>query len=257
MTDYLGLTGRFGIAHRGGSHEHLENSLTAFRHAAELGLPVIETDVHATADGVLAVIHDRDLKIAASSRRRIAELNWAELSTMRMRNGDRVLRLEELLEEFADLRFNIDPKSTAAVAPLVRLLEQAPAWQARVCLGSFETAKLRYLRQALPAVATSLGSTEIRQLVIAVRTGRRFAWPERVVATQVPQTAFGVRIVTPAFVDFVRSAYRQVHVWTVDDAVEMERLYALGVNAVMTDRPSVLKAVLQARGDWPATEVSE
>ena len=72
-----------------------------------------------------------------------------------------------------------------------------------------------------------------------------------------PPTAFGVRIVNAAFVDFVGSAGRQVHVWTVDDPLEMERYYALGVNAVMTDRPSVLKQVLLARGDWPHTEVSQ
>ncbi|MND01640.1 cytoplasmic glycerophosphodiester phosphodiesterase [compost metagenome] len=52
---------------------------------------------------------------------------------------------------------------------------------------------------------------------------------------------------------FVDTAHRfgiQVHVWTIDDRQEQERLLDLGVDGIMTDRPAVLKEVLQQRGAW-------
>ena len=52
---------------------------------------------------------------------------------------------------------------------------------------------------------------------------------------------------------FVDAAHRrdlQVHVWTINDADEMGRLLDLGVDGIMTDRPAVLKEVLERRQAW-------
>lgn len=247
---YLGLYGQYGIAHRGGSLEHLENSRSAFAHSLSLGFEVLETDVQATADGVLVVTHDATLQRTASDRRRVNALTWSELSTMSLLNGEAILSFDELVELHPTVRLNIDPKSDAALAPLIARLQADTDLQSRVCIGSFETRRLLAVRSKLPGVATSLGSSEIRRLVLAVRAGVKFRWPDSAVAAQVPVSAMGVRIVTEAFIDFVQSAGRHVHVWTVDEAAEMNRLYDLGVNGVMTDYPTRLKEVLIARGLW-------
>jgi glycerophosphoryl diester phosphodiesterase len=68
----------------------------------------------------------------------------------------------------------------------------------------------------------------------------------------VPPAFRGIPVVTPRL---VRAAARHgvaVQVWTVDEAAEMERLLDMGVHAVMTDRPSVLREVMRARGAWGA-----
>ena len=72
----------------------------------------------------------------------------------------------------------------------------------------------------------------------------------RGLAAQVPARRGWFKVVTPRF---VRRAHRHgiaVHVWTIDDAAEMNRLLDLGVDGLMTDRPSVLRDVLVARGQW-------
>jgi glycerophosphoryl diester phosphodiesterase len=56
---------------------------------------------------------------------------------------------------------------------------------------------------------------------------------------------------------FIRRAHRAglpVHVWTIDDMDEMHRLLDLGVDGIMTDRPAVLRSVMESRGQWPANE---
>jgi glycerophosphoryl diester phosphodiesterase len=248
---YLGLQSPVAIAHRGGGQENLENSRSAFEHAVRLGFPVIETDVHASADGVLVVVHDPQLTRTTDYQYEVSQHPWSTLSQVRLRNGDSLLRLEELLEIGGDqVRINLDPKSDATVGPLVDFLRDRPQLQERVCLGSFETSRLKRLRVELPQVATSLGGTEIRSLVIASRT--RIKWPRRspAVAAQVPESASGIRIVSRQFVDYVHDMGMDVHVWTINAVEDMHRLYDMGVDGVMTDRPSVLREVLEARGQW-------
>ena len=83
-----------------------------------------------------------------------------------------------------------------------------------------------------------------------MRLGRKFRFPDQAVAVQVPIRAKGVPIVSPAFVEAVQGAGRDVQVWTIDEPDAMRQLYGIGVNAVMTDRPSVLKEVMQELQIW-------
>jgi glycerophosphoryl diester phosphodiesterase len=61
----------------------------------------------------------------------------------------------------------------------------------------------------------------------------------------------GVPIVTPRFIGRAHAAGLEVHVWTIDDPLEMRRLLTLGVDGIMTDRPELLRDVLRERGEWP------
>jgi glycerophosphoryl diester phosphodiesterase len=60
----------------------------------------------------------------------------------------------------------------------------------------------------------------------------------------------GVPIVTPRFIGWAHAAGLEVHVWTIDDPLEMRRLLTLGVDGIMTDRPELLRDVLCERGEW-------
>lgn len=248
MYPFLDHPAPIAIAHRGGSRENEENTMPAFAHAVALGFRHVETDVHLTADGVVVIHHDPTLQRMMGDPRAIADLTWPELKLLRTPSGAGVPQLTDLLEEFPALHVNIETKSDAVVGPLADDIVRMSALN-RVGTGSFFPQRTRRLRAALgDALCWSPGRPQVLGLWL-----RAWGVPLRVGGfpmVQVPRQFKGIPVVTPRF---VRSAHRhgiQVQVWTVDEPQEMHALLDMGVDALMTDRPTVLKAVLQDRGTW-------
>lgn len=245
---FLDWPGPIAFAHRGGASEAPENTLPAFEHAVRLGYSYIETDVHATADGVLLAFHDDRLDRVTDRAGVIAELPWSFVSKARVAGSEPIPRFDDLLGTFPDLRINIDPKHDSAVEPLAATLQRAAAVD-RVCVGAFSDRRLARIRSLCgPKLCTSLGPGGTAKLRAASlgAPGMRLPAP----CAQVPTSTRGVTLVDRRF---VRTAHRrglQVHVWTIDDRDEMVRLLDLGVDGIMTDRPAMLKAVLEERGAW-------
>jgi glycerophosphoryl diester phosphodiesterase len=254
---YLGIESQFGIPHRGGAGENLENTISAFAHSVSLGFLAIETDLQVSQDGELVISHDDRLLRNFGLRGSISNLKYRELAVLKQRNGDAILRLSDFLDWLPKhIRLNLDPKSDAVVKPLIAFLENRSDLWERVCVGSFETRRLSTIRAALPEVATSLGSTELRDLILAARAGRSFEIPPGVIAVQAPEKAYGLRIINQKFIHFVHELGLDMHVWTIDSQPEMHRLLDLGVDAVMTDLPTVLKSVLIERNQWRGTDAA-
>lgn len=229
----------------------MENSLSSFRAAEAEGFRYIETDVHATADGVVVVHHDADLARTTDGRGAIRRLPWRAVSQARIGGVEPVSRLDDVLEEFPDLLWNIDIKAASAIGPLLRVVRRHDAWH-RVCLASFDETTLETLRRRGDnRMLTSMGGRSARILWTASRYG---GWPlrkyARGFAAQVPQARGRLRVVDP---QFIRQAHHwgvEVHVWTVDDADDMVALLDQGVDGLVTDRPDVLRSVLQQRGQF-------
>jgi glycerophosphoryl diester phosphodiesterase len=238
------------FAHRGGAAKGDENTAAAFARAVAMGYRYVETDVHATADGIPVVIHDARLDRLAGRPDPIADLTWADLRTIRVGGGSAVPRLDEVLDAWPHLRFNIDVKSGAVVAPAVAAIQRAGAGD-RVLLASFSDARLARARAlAGPRVATSLGMRGVARLRLASLTGLPVRLPESVAAVQIPVRQGVIPVLTPRFLEYVHRIGREVHVWTIDDPEEMRRLLDLGVDGIMTDRVEVLRDVYSARGLW-------
>jgi glycerophosphoryl diester phosphodiesterase len=249
---YLEAAAPVAFAHRGGAREAPENSLTAFRRAVSLGFEYIETDIRATADGVPVVFHDQSLNRVTDRVGRIRDLPFTEVKKARIGNAERVHSLQEVLEEFPHVRFNIDVKEDNAVAPLLDLLSRGDHLD-RVCIASFSWNRLRRVRARFgEAVCTSLAPQEVTALVGRTRLGRvslasRFVLPSGPICVQVPPSASGLRIVTPGFMRQAHERGWPVHVWTVNDPAQMNALLDQGVHGIITDRPSVLQRVIEAR----------
>ncbi len=248
---YLEVDGPIAFAHRGGAEELPENTLRAFRHAVELGYTHVETDVHATADGVAVAFHDDALDRVTDSRGVVGELAWSEVRRARVAGTDPILRLDELLEELPDTRINIDPKSDAAVGPLVDVLRRAGAVD-RVCVCSFSDRRTQRVRDRIgDSLCVGAGPRGIARLLAA---SARLPTPGSLDyhAAQVPVRSKGLTIVRPATVAAAHRHGIAVHVWTIDEPAEMHRLLDMGVDGVMTDRPAVLRQVMIDRGHWRA-----
>ncbi|GAA0959578.1 glycerophosphodiester phosphodiesterase [Virgisporangium aurantiacum] len=240
------------FAHRGGAERGDENTTAAFERAVSMGYRYLETDVHATADGVVVVFHDDDTGRLLGRPGRIRDLRWADLATLRVAGSAVVPRLDEVLAGWPDVRFNVDIKDDPAVDPTVDLVRRSGATD-RVLLASFSTRRLVRVRTTFPTVATSLGMREVVRLWFASRVGRGFAVPPSVVAAQVPLRYRRVRVADRRFLAHAHRLGLQVHVWTIDDPGTMGRLLDLGVDGIMTDRIEVLRDVFAARGVWPTT----
>jgi glycerophosphoryl diester phosphodiesterase len=240
-----------GFAHRGGAADGDENTAAAFERAVKLGFRYVETDVHATSDGVPVVFHDHTLERVTGHTGRIDALRWADLATVRVGGAAAVPRLDDVLGAWPEIRFNIDVKADAGAGPTVASIRRAGAVD-RVLVASFSDARLARIRTlAGPALATALGPLAIARLRLASVAPFPVRLPASAVAAQVPVRLGALPIVDRRFVDRAHRAGRQVHVWTIDDPAEMNRLLDLGVDGIMTDRTDVLRDVFTARGAWP------
>lgn len=246
---YLDHAGPIPFAHRGGGLEAPENSMAAFARAIDLGYRYIETDVQATRDGRLIVFHDPVLDGLTDGRGRVEDLPWDVVAQARVGGREPIPLLDEVLETWPDLRLNIDPKSDRAAQALAPALRRHGALD-RVCVGSFSGARLADLRRALGSdLCSSAGPWDVAR-VWAAGHGLPLPAPAGPHCLQVPVSHRGLSVVTPSLVRAAHARHLPVHVWTVDQEAEMERLLDMGVDGIITDRPSLLRDVLKRRGQW-------
>ncbi|WP_089154038.1 glycerophosphodiester phosphodiesterase [Micromonospora sp. NBS 11-29] len=249
---YLDAPAPLAFAHRGGAGDGDENTVAAFARAVALGYRYVETDVHATADGVPVVFHDPTLARVTGEPGRIADLRFADLASVRVGGAALVPRLDDVLGAWPEIRFNVDVKADAAVEPTVAAVTRADAGD-RVLLASFSDARLTRLRAlAGPTVATSLGMRGVARLRMASLHGRPLRLPPSVVAAQVPVSYGGIPVVDRRFLAYCHRIGLQVHVWTIDEPTRMHHLLDRGVDGIMTDHVDVLRDVYRSRGHWAA-----
>ena len=255
MAHVFSGVGPVAIAHRGGSLEVPENTAEAAAHAAALGV-VMETDARLSADGEVVLFHDEDLARTTGVAGPVEHLPWSAVAELSVHGGGAPARLVDVLAAHPDLRLNIDAKTDAVVDPLVAVLGDAGAAD-RVCLAAFSGQRLSRIRSALPAF-TSLSPAEVGALVAGsvlplvgrVLTALVPGPDDGAVALQVPERYRGVPVVTRRALAAAHRLGLQVHVWTVDERADMERLLDMGVDGIITDRPSLLLEVLDRRGPW-------
>jgi glycerophosphoryl diester phosphodiesterase len=248
---YLDAPTPLAMAHRGGAIEHLENTMPAFEACVDMGYRYLETDVQVTADGVLVAFHDPTLERVTDQPGRVETLTWAQVSEARIGGREPIVRLDDLLTAWPDVRFNLDIKAAGVLAPLVRLVGRLAVGD-RICLGSFSDARLAAARRLFgSSVCTSLGPRGVAALRLSSYSPRA-AGLVRIQAgcAQVPLQLGGRAVVDERFLAAAHARGLQVHVWTVDDPAEAAAMLDLGVDGIMTDRPAMLREVLEKRGQW-------
>jgi glycerophosphoryl diester phosphodiesterase len=249
------------FAHRGGAKLAPENTLVAFEAGLAHGADGLELDVHLSRDGVPVVIHDATLDRTTNATGPVAARTAAELSRLDAGThfgaeqgfpfrdrGHGVPTLASVLERHGGTRIIIEMKyGTAALARAVVAVVAHAGAGGRVCLGSFQQDALDAARTLAPHIATSASQPEARWALH--RSWVRWPWmPARpYIAFQVPERAGRLRVVSPAFVRQAHREGQRVQVWVVDTEPDAHRLFAWGVDGLISDRPDV---TVPARDRW-------
>lgn len=251
------------FAHRGASGTVPENTLDAFAEGLAAGADRLELDVHPTADGDIVVFHDDDLARTTDASGLLRERTLAELKSLdagyhfRDEAGDhpfrgkgiRIATLAEVLEAFPDTALNIEVKhdSGGTVEKFFEVLDRHGARE-RVLAAAFEEPILKRLRIVAPQTLTNLSPVETYEFYACCMNGTHDRYTPPAKALQVPPSHEGIEVVSPAFVKAAHDLGMEVHVWTINDEAEMERLLDFGVDGLMTDFPARARAVFERRG---------
>jgi glycerophosphoryl diester phosphodiesterase len=270
-------------AHQGGAFEGPSSTLFAIGQALERGATAVELDVHATRDRRVVVCHDETVDRTTNHRGAIADLTLSELRDMDNaywwieghvaspghRDEEYVHRakapedrrfgvatLEEVATAFPGVALNLDIKRGA---PVVEPYEQLLYDELRrleitdsVIVASFLDDALQRFRSLAPELATSAATGETATFYFSLLEGAPVVPPVR--AFQVPVSFGDVTVVDERFVEAAHDAGVAVHVWTINDVEEMARLLDLGVDAIISDTPTPLAALLRERGmAWDGT----
>ncbi|HEY5320126.1 MAG TPA: glycerophosphodiester phosphodiesterase family protein [Galbitalea sp.] len=226
------------LAHRGFALEAPENTLLAFLKALALGATYLETDVHATRDGVAVISHDPDLSRIAGRSEQLGSLTLRELQQIDLGCGQTFCTLAEALDAFPAARFNIDIKVLDAAAPAAQAILEARA-TGRVLIGSFSGRRRRAAVRLLPGVATSASTFQVVAALAGAKLGVRplvRAAARGLDALQVPLRGAGMSIPTKRVIANLHAAGIEIHVWTINDVPTMLELLELGVDGIVTDR---------------------
>lgn len=254
------------VAHRGDSMHYPENTLPAFLSAMEMGVDVIETDVHLSKDGVLVIWHDPTLDRNTDGTGRIEDHTLEELKrydagytftkdggkTYPFRGtGVQLATLDEALKACPEQRFNIDLKSKtpAIVDEFIRVIRQNHA-ENRVVGASFHLSNLKALRKKAPEILTSVTTAEVLKYLFLQKTHllpKTLAGGRQLIF-QVPVQQWGIKVITPGFIKDFHDRGAIIQVWTINDEAEMRRLFAMGVDTIMTDDPATVIKVAEDMG---------
>lgn len=236
------------LGHRGASYDAPQNTLAAFRLANAYGADGYELDVHLTKDGVPVVIHDFTVDKTTDGTGPVAGFTLAELKRLDAGvkfsprfAGERIPTLAEvfdILEPHSIVNVELKTKSlgdNGLERATIRLIRER-GLQDRVILSSFNPFSLFRVKRLAPDL--KIGLLYAPDLPLYLRK----AWFRLLLRPQALHPHYSM--VGGRYMEWAERHGYEVNVWTVDEPEDMRRLAALGVNAVITNRPDVLKSVL-------------
>lgn len=254
------------MAHRGSMLLWPENTMTAFQEAVDLDYRYLETDLQMSRDGVLVTFHDDTLDRTTDGTGPVSDHNLERLRELdagyRFRiNGDypyrsrgvRIPTLEELVTTYPDQVLSLDLKSDGMEQALVDTIRRLDLWD-RVIVGSFSDARLRRFRSLTDRpVAMSAGPRETLRFVTAARL--RLPFRPEADSFQVPVKQC-ITIVSARTVRLARTIGVPLIVWTINEVDQMQQLLDLGVDGLITDRPDLLRTLIDERNKADGTPSS-
>ncbi len=248
------------IAHQGGDGLWPGDTLFAFQNAVELGVDVLEMDVHVTKDSVLVLMHDEAVDRTTDGSGEIESMSLEELrkldagydwstddgATFPFRGqGVTIPTMEEVFAAFPDMHMTIEIKKTnvSMAKPFCDLIRKYDM-QDKVLIASFHDDRLKEFRETCPEVATSSAKNETTAFVLLTKPFLGSFYSPKFFSLQVPEESSGITVMTPAFVKAAHERNLAVEPWTINDAETMKKFIGWGVDGIITDRPDIMLEVL-------------
>lgn len=231
-------TSFIALSHRGNSKEYLENSFEAFKSVVDKGYSFIETDLRKTLDNKIVTFHDKSLKRLFDIDQEIKNLSFKEINTFFKQKNCRLLTLEETLNEFPKIKFNIDLKIKEVVEPATEIVNNQKAFD-RVCFASFNSGNTKKVKNKFPQANISMGLKDVALFKLFNITNN---FSE---ILQVPINWKGINILNYNFIKRAMTRKILVHAWTINDENNMRKLISMGINGIITDEPDLLLKVMR------------
>ncbi|MBK7448648.1 MAG: glycerophosphodiester phosphodiesterase [Anaerolineales bacterium] len=248
------------IAHQGGDGVWPGETLFAYQNAVDLGVDVLEMDIHITSDGILVLMHDETVDRTTNGSGEIesmtlnqlkkldAAYDWSpdEGKTFPYRGQElTVTTLEEVFQAFPDKHMTIEIKktNTSMAKPFCDLIRKYNM-QEKILAASFHDERLKEFRAECPEVATSSAKNETTAFVLLTKAYLGSFYSPKFYSLQVPETSGGITVMTPGFVRAAHARNLAVEPWTINDEETMRKLIEWGVDGIITDRPDIMMELL-------------
>jgi glycerophosphoryl diester phosphodiesterase len=247
------------IAHRGGAALGPENTIAAIEQAVRLWKPdIVEIDVRATADGACVLMHDPTLERTTNGSGPLDAHTLAELKqldagynfvaldgTHSFRGrGVTIPTFDEVLSAFPHLRFIVEVKIGTAQKPLFETIERHRAHERVLAAGERDVDRDLFAGYEGP---TSESGDSMLRMYRMYRMHMMRRWRPTTDAVQFPIEYEGRRLVTKRLVRQLKRKGLYVHIWTVNQPADMKKLLDWGVDGILSDRPDLLKQVMQRK----------
>jgi len=227
------------VAHRGASGEYPENTMLAFEKGLEMGADALEFDVRLSADGIPVVMHDPTVDRTTDGTGPVSGFSAEELANLDAGEGEGVPTVEQVVKTFNDVPCIIELKEAGAADRVGELLRRLEATK-RVLLGSFLHRALKLCDRF--QLCRSASRRETVWFWLRSRIGTTVG-AGRYQALTIPERHRGLRVVDELLVSAATKSGIPVHVWTVDDRAEAERLRAMGIAGIITNRPDNMRGL--------------
>lgn len=233
---------RLIFAHRGLTDSTIENTLSSFQAARDLGADVLETDVQITLDGEVVIFHDQDLQRMGGRPETVPELSLKEIQSLLIPPGctecERIPTLQEFLDAFPDQPINIELKNDRLdlAQKVARLLDHRQD-RRDVIVGSAHAEAIEEFRR-FSSLPTAAHTSEVIHASICYLLDMRCEFGFQALQLPYrPDSLLPALRAEPNFLDWAHNRGLRVDYWTINEDRDMKILLERQVDGIMTDRP--------------------
>lgn len=258
------------MAHQGGNHLAPSSTLEAFEKAADLGVDIMELDIHMSKDGYLIPIHDPTIDSVTDGEGSVNEMTLEELQSydagakFQDLNGEYSYKdkgvylptLEEVFDAIPHMRWNIEIKDTNDPALYEDIAKElwdvivSYGLEEHVLLASFDHDIVELMKEASDGKAiVAAGKQEVTKFIVLQKLFLNGLYKPTVHAIEIPTKQGAVNLKDKKIIRGANKQGIDVHYWTINDVETMQELIDLGADGIITDRPDLLIELLGEKAD--------